>query len=73
MSKEKPEVGDVWFINWSRCYIIQTNLIADKIRVLIKNDKDSYIVRDYLPSAVQSAFYLGKSKVSIKELFDVKD
>ena len=73
MSKEKPEVGDVW-----------ENLQEKKF--YIYNNYENRLVRGFsTQSGIMESFclliddffdlytYLGKSKVNIKELFDVKD
>ena len=70
MSKEKPEVGDVWLVS---------HYGANK-KVYICNTKD-YIHPLYVVEDGETGFmfecekikYLGKSKVSIEELFDVAE
>ena len=70
MSKEKPEVGDVW----------EFESEDDKFLVYIVNTED-YVHPKCLTDKGETVFfwkhvfnckYLGKSKVSIKELFDVE-
>lgn len=70
MSKDKPEVGDVWYILGSRVYITYIN--NDFVETIKQLHYDCYRDREYIISHfLQKAKYLGKSKVSIKELFDV--
>ena len=72
MSKEKIEVGDVWEYQ-GKLYHISS--VTDKIvEVWCKSSDDimrkhNWVYRDF----VTVFKYLGKSKVSIKELFDVRD
>lgn len=70
MSKEKPEAGDIWISNR-----------GDETKIFITNSVgrisciSQYGVIDYkfVSDFGTNYTYLGKSKVSIKELFDVKD
>jgi hypothetical protein len=68
MSKEKPEVGDAWQNKTGRLRVYITKVdvwgiigISSSGAVVSKN---MYHLEKYT--------YLGKSKVSIKELFDVR-
>lgn len=75
MSKE-PEVGDVWEYKYGldKVYVLATNLIGERTRTLNFIDKGYVQQREYLTKSFVDDFrYLDKSKVSIKELFDVKD
>ena len=73
MSKEKPEVGDVWGIDElvARVLFVSEN----SVRYLTPNFVGSHpmIVTREKWWFVRVFNYLGKSKVSIEELFDVKD
>lgn len=72
MSKEKPEVGDVWIYNWNKYYIIQTKLLKDRTRVLLKIDKIYFKQMEVSPEFFEEARYLGKSKANINDLFEVE-
>lgn len=74
MSKEKPEVGDVFYNEYFQNKFIithKTKLKDDSIVFIVFNgircwtEFETWITVDYK--------YLGKSKVSIKELFDVAE
>ena len=81
MSKEKPEVGDVWettdedvkvrvmytFIHEEVLYV------AVLIAQLTLDGKWVYFSEVFSEPNFEDCTYLGKSKVSIKELFDVRD
>lgn len=80
MSKEKPEVGDVW--TDQECRKLFLFQVTDKYLHFMRR-KNKY--PDNTNSVVVFTFtrrwflevsrfdYLGKSKVSIKELFDAKE
>lgn len=74
MSKEKPEVGDVFYV---KPYPNMRRIIVDIIEY--KNQLgysvfDGTRTYEYSTTRIKKELkYLGKSKVSIKELFDVKD
>ena len=76
MSKDKPEVGDVWDINGHKILLEQ---VGEK-----HNEEYVYHIREtsnglkgysvYTVSFIKAVGkYLGKSKVSIEELFDVAE
>ena len=78
MSKEKPEVGDVWeYKNGVKFYIIrETTTCFNPWGVkypafeVIEEDGELNFLDEF--GFISDEFkYLGKSKVSIKELFDV--
>ena len=80
MSKDKPEVGDVWEFRYGfdRLYITKTNLIGEnkleRIRALKKLDDGYFVQREYYTKAfVEDHTYLGKSKANINDLFEVQD
>ena len=70
MSKEKPEIGDVWESEYkTRVRII----FVDKYEVRFYYLWGNYLSKesDCISSFLENHTYLGKSKVNIKELFDV--
>lgn len=71
MSKEKPEVGDVWETNEHVLYkIIETN---ERFSMCFIKDSDGYCIYPVLnPYLTRFGKYLGKSKVNLEKLFDVK-
>lgn len=74
MSGEKPEVGDVFENGFYRAVVLQ--IYYKRVHYMVKDYR--YKFRQYKnrsPKDFLSVYktYLGKSKVSIKELFDVKD
>lgn len=82
MSKEKPEVGDVWEYKNGVKFVIIRQLEPHPIDVLEGKNEYRYVVIEDCEEfnlLYEWAFYggcykyLGKSKVSIKELFDVRD
>lgn len=76
MSKEKPEVGDVWEVDGKIYYVYALCYRADFQMAYAKT-----ICRESIDkgcaffefAVLLRGKYLGKSKVSIKELFDVRD
>jgi hypothetical protein len=73
MSKEKtPEVGDVWEYQ-DKLYHVSA--ITDKVvEVWCKSSNDIMRKHNWVISGFITVFnYLGKSKVNIKELFDVAE
>ena len=74
MSKEKPEVGDVWENKFGNrmfvCYSDKTTT-AFNIMFWVNRGLDKYTV--ITEEFVKEFTYLGKSKVNIKELFDVRE
>lgn len=74
MSKEKPEVGDVWVNaeNKAKFVILAYNPIC---RDFIGFNQQTKNIRlfDALDDIPRQFKYLGKSKVNLKELFDVRE
>ena len=68
MSKEKPEVGDI-FLNKQSGRKTLVLCIKKHYQCLVEGG--GLVVR--YKSEFEKMTYLGKSKASIKELFDVKD
>lgn len=76
MSKEKPEVGDVWDIKGHLIRLEQVGRKYNQEYVYFIYETSNGIRGDdfYTFSYIKSeGKYLGKSKVSIKELFDIKE
>lgn len=80
MSKEKPEVGDVW-INANKdvkvrvmyTFIHEEVLyVAVLIAQLTPNGKWVYFSAVLREPTFEDFTYLGKSKVNLEELFDVR-
>lgn len=73
MSKEKPEVGDVW-VNKDvniKIFIVGIDKYNSGIECLLY-DMDNNFFYTKVFYFLTNCQYLGKSKVSIKELFDVE-
>lgn len=72
MSKEKPEVGDVWEYQ-DKLYHVSA--VTDRVvEVWCKSSNDIMRKHNWIIRGFITVFkYLGKSKVSIKELFDVAE
>lgn len=74
MSKFTPEVGDVWLFDNVKWHIIEHREYCTSVYGItdIKNglSKIEGISENLL---MENGKYLGKSKVSIKELFDVRN
>ena len=74
MSKEKPEVGDVWKHRSGEKYYIY-NVFEDKLVrgfAILKSgrmDAFCYLMDDF----VRCHTYLGKSKANINDLFEVNN
>lgn len=80
MSKDIPEVGDVWEFKYGfdKTYIEEANLVGEnkrqRIRALLQVDKRYVVQRDYyVEGFVEDHRYLGKSKANINQLFEVQD
>lgn len=81
MSKEKPEVGDVWVttdedvkIRVMYTFIHEEVLhVAVLIAQLTLNGEWVYFSEVLRKPNFEDCTYLGKSKVNLEELFDVKD
>ena len=72
MSKEKPEAGDI-FENKDKTRV--RIVFVDKYEVRFYCAWGNYLSKesDGVSSFLENYKYLGKSKVNIEELFDVKD
>ncbi len=72
MSKEKPEVGDVWQSTRRNAQKIYITHVMGRVYCLTEQGVAS--TRFFSDFGRDGTYrYFGKSKVSIKELFDVKD
>lgn len=73
MSKEKPEVGDVWTQDYCQYHITRVQQYNNEIIAIhtinINMVKNFYPLNYFL----ENFKYLGKSKATIKELFDVAE
>lgn len=81
MSKEKPEVGDVWVTTDEdvKVRVMYTFIHEDLLYVavliaqLTLDGKWVYFSEVLSEPTFGDCTYLGKSKVNVEELFDVKD
>lgn len=81
MSKEKPEVGDVWVttdedvkIRVMYTFIHEEVLYVAVLIAQLKLDGEWVYFSEVLREPTfEDCIYLGKSKVKMEELFDVKD
>lgn len=72
MSKDKPEVGDVWYILGSSIHI--TDINNDFVETIKQLYHDCYRDRTYKTSdLLQKGKYLGKSKCKIEDLFKTEN
>ena len=74
MSKDKPEIGDVWELNNGsifhyKYYILETRPWSDYIDVISNSMVKSQKNRNFFKDCI----YLGKSKASIEQLFEVEN
>lgn len=73
MTDKMPEVGDVWELRGIRDYILSADACTIRICYYSQIKKGVTIVNYLTKEYVKDAKYLGKSKGSIKDLFEVKD
>lgn len=76
MSAEKPEVGDIWEDSKRMVHINRIFTLSDDTRAIVFIDNINSTVRE--DSAREEHFikmftYLGKSKASVNDLFEVDD
>lgn len=71
MSKEKPEVGDVWKDTFFKYHILSSD---DRItRCCFMNMKREFFDVSFLTNGIIRDWeYLGKSKANINDLFEVE-
>ena len=74
MSKEKPEVGDVFENGFYRAVVLQ--IYYKRVHYMVKDSRCKF--RQYKkrsPKDFLSVYkiYLGKSKANVEELFDVAE
>lgn len=70
MSKEKPEVGDVWRSIGCKKHILFVSENAVRCLIIGGIGCHTKILVQSIDVFMRISTYLGKSKVSIKELFD---
>lgn len=70
MSKDKPEVGDVWKTD-DGCLLHITKVKDDMCEAVVTDKNETWTIECWWFD--ETSTYLGKSKVSIEELFDVRD
>lgn len=75
MSREKPEVGDVWIDNLScekkRYHIIDC---SSELVLTVKIGRGRLYTQEfYIGTFLNEFTYIGKSKVNIDDLFEVQD
>lgn len=73
MSKDIPEVGDVWVRDYCQCHITRVQKSNDKIvaiHILNINMVKTFYSLDYF---LENFKYLGKSKVKIEDLFKTEN
>lgn len=72
MSKEKPEVGDVWEFRGVSDYVLEVD--DTTVRICFLHNGKRLITVNYLTKEyTKAAKYLGKGKVNLEELFEVKE
>ena len=75
MSKDKPEVGDVWGVNGSTIkFHIET--VEEDIVMALQADDTFHILNEIMVDKEvlnKHCQYLGKSKANINDLFEVRD
>lgn len=67
MSKNKPEAGDVWAVDFAKYIVLYTK--DDTVQCLVSDFRLAEFSISFLQ---QFCVYLGKSRVNIDELFDVR-
>lgn len=75
MSKDTPEVGDVWEYKYGfdKIYIIEIDLPNGYVRVLKKITGKYIQQREYTTEFFNDCRYLGKSKANIDDLFKTEN
>ena len=79
MSKEKPEAGDIWISNEARFFIVllefevQTFTGKELRYQIIYKLGNRFVIDEITLKDFEECNYIDKSKVSIKELFDVAE
>ena len=67
MSKFKPEVSDVWAVDFAKYIVLHTK--DDVAQCLVSDFRTAEFSISFLQ---QFCVYLGKSKGNVEELFDVR-
>ena len=70
MSKEKPEVGDVWKNPKNEKVYIIVDVAGSFVGVISKSFFGQDIPKEFL---IKEFAYLGKSKANINDLFEVEE
>ena len=78
MSKDTPEVGDVWGNAFEKYYIEAIDILGEKNKKMVRTLKrvnDKYVVqRQYFQeNFIEDYRYLGKSKANIDDLFKTEN
>ena len=68
MSKDKPEVGDVWAVDFAKYIVLHTK--DNTVQCLVSDFRMAEFSISFLQ---QFCVYLGKSRINIDELFEVKE
>ena len=72
MSKEKPEVGDVWRSMDCKKHILFVSENAVRCLIIGGFGCHTKILVQSIDVFMRISIYLGKSKANVEELFDVK-
>lgn len=78
MSKDKPEVGDVWGDAFEKYYIEAIDILGEKNKKMVRTVKkvnEKYVVqRQYFQeNFIEDYRYLGQSKAKIEDLFKTEN
>ena len=79
MSKEKPEVGDIWISNEANFFRVilefevQTFSGKELHYQIIYKLGNRFVIDEITLKDFEECNYIDKAKVNIKELFDVRD
>lgn len=74
MSKDTPEVGDVWEYRYGLDKYYVVAILSDRICTITLIDKRFVKQREYLTEAFVEDFrYLGESKANIDDLFKTEN
>lgn len=68
MSQFKPEVGDVWAVDFAKYIVLHTK--DDTVQCLVNDFRMAEFSISFLQ---QFCVYLGKSRVNVDELFNVRN
>lgn len=68
MSKDKPEAGDVWAVDFAKYIVLRTE--DNTAQCLVSDFRLAEFNVEFLQ---RFCIYLGKSKANVEELFDVEN